>query len=563
MTITGASRKQAGLFYDKGGMGFNVLHPDYGAKGNARYVIDGAITTGTPNFTSATAAFVPGDAGKGIVVNGAGAAGIPLVTTILTYVSATAVTLAANASTTVSAQVVVVGTDDTAAFQAVALTPQPFIPPGTYRVDGQITGLAGQKWIMPGVTIVTAGSTIITFNWDTVSDWAMTGSFKIIGGGTTVGTAKGIRVKDCGRWRIDHPTCWYMRGHGIYMEPGSNTRSRGEGGVCESPSFRYCYIGWQDVPNTGAEYCTVFNARATFCTSIAILTSAGNTRWVGGHVLDNLNDGVIVQGGANHAHGGLDGVHSNHNVRYNWMFAQVTNGMSLIGCNSYALGGSGSGSIYFDRCKGIVWTGGIIDSWVYSDKDGSSGQNIIRGAFCPGPSGDIVVSHLGTAGEDLVWFDRCYGAGAYTSGISINDPSPVYVLASRSIGTTQALTNGVAAILTFDTETFDRRAAFVNTTGIFTVPAGQDGMYRIKASLYFKGTAMSVTASYVEVQINGTARSLYLPGIFGTTLLTIPVMCEVYLAAGNTVKLNGVITGTTPTHGGTTYDSEISIERIS
>jgi len=32
-TIPGASRKQAGLYFDKGGAVFNVQHPDFGATG--------------------------------------------------------------------------------------------------------------------------------------------------------------------------------------------------------------------------------------------------------------------------------------------------------------------------------------------------------------------------------------------------------------------------------------------------------------------------------------------------------------------------------------------------
>lgn len=64
---------------------------------------DGAITTGTNAFSSASAGFTADDVGKTITVNGAGAAGATLVTTIAAYVSATAVTLSANAGTTVAA----------------------------------------------------------------------------------------------------------------------------------------------------------------------------------------------------------------------------------------------------------------------------------------------------------------------------------------------------------------------------------------------------------------------------------------------------------------------------
>src|SRR2546425_409523 len=43
----------------------------YGALGDGKTVTDGAITTGTPTLTSATAAFTAADVGKLITVNGA------------------------------------------------------------------------------------------------------------------------------------------------------------------------------------------------------------------------------------------------------------------------------------------------------------------------------------------------------------------------------------------------------------------------------------------------------------------------------------------------------------
>lgn len=63
-----------------------------------------SITTGTAILTAASSLFSPYDAGRTIRVNGAGVAGGVLDTTILSYTSATSVTLATNASTTVTAQ---------------------------------------------------------------------------------------------------------------------------------------------------------------------------------------------------------------------------------------------------------------------------------------------------------------------------------------------------------------------------------------------------------------------------------------------------------------------------
>lgn len=65
-------------------------------------ITDAAITSGLAALTSASNPWVAGDAGSAIVVQGAGAAGADLLTTILSYSSAGAVTLNANAGTTVT-----------------------------------------------------------------------------------------------------------------------------------------------------------------------------------------------------------------------------------------------------------------------------------------------------------------------------------------------------------------------------------------------------------------------------------------------------------------------------
>ena len=65
-------------------------------------ITDGAITSGAAVLTSASALFLAADAGRAIIVRGAGAAGADLVTTILTFTSTSNVTLSANAGTTVT-----------------------------------------------------------------------------------------------------------------------------------------------------------------------------------------------------------------------------------------------------------------------------------------------------------------------------------------------------------------------------------------------------------------------------------------------------------------------------
>lgn len=76
---------------------------------STRQVTDGAITSATSIFTSATAAFTGSDVAKEIAIAGAGAGGSTLITTISSLNSGTSVNIGAAASTTVSGATAVFG----------------------------------------------------------------------------------------------------------------------------------------------------------------------------------------------------------------------------------------------------------------------------------------------------------------------------------------------------------------------------------------------------------------------------------------------------------------------
>jgi hypothetical protein len=110
-TVTGVKTFNAGAFLDKGNQVFNI--EAYSAVGDGQQVFDGAMTNGSAILTSATAAFVPGDVGKYIIVTGAGSTrGTLLATTISAYTSATQVTLSGAATHTVSGASIVWGTEN-------------------------------------------------------------------------------------------------------------------------------------------------------------------------------------------------------------------------------------------------------------------------------------------------------------------------------------------------------------------------------------------------------------------------------------------------------------------
>lgn len=118
---------------------------EYGAQGDQQTVSDASITSGTDDLTTVADAFTSEDVGKAIRVYGAGAAGADLITTILAYVSPTAVTLATNASTTIAAKQIKWGTDDTSFIQAAinavhdsGNTGKIYFPAGWYVINGAL-----------------------------------------------------------------------------------------------------------------------------------------------------------------------------------------------------------------------------------------------------------------------------------------------------------------------------------------------------------------------------------------------------------------------------------------
>jgi hypothetical protein len=146
---------------------------DYAAIGNGVTLLDGvmSMSTNPTYFTSASAVFTAADVGKAITVDGAGAAGAQLVTTITAYTSATAVTLAAGASTTVAAAITQYANPDTVAItNAIAALPNNigclYFPAGTYYIPGGISVTKNDVQFIGMGTSTTfvgnAGDTLVT-----------------------------------------------------------------------------------------------------------------------------------------------------------------------------------------------------------------------------------------------------------------------------------------------------------------------------------------------------------------------------------------------------------------
>lgn len=439
------------------------------------------------------------------------------------------------------------------------------------RINSQITIPSGVTLDLTGSKIYMPGTSGVRFSMVAVSKPNIVGPFEIFGDGSTVGTLLPIYISDSTSFRIISPNIENIPGTGIMRDGGTNTSGRADHGIIEAPKIKLCYQGYEDQSGTGAEYSIISNPNISQCTNFGLKTTAGNTLVIGGNIVDN-NDGVIVASGSNSAHGGFYGVNINHNTQYNLHTIGVLNGETFEGCHFYANGGAlGASSIFLENSKGISISGGHLDCQIYNYKDGSSGLNVIENMYCPGGYG---VARLpgSNNGHDQLILRGCYGPGSYAiaggndpTGISINDPHGLcYIAAQRDPGATQSLTSGTAADLIWPSEPFpDRQNAYNTGTGVFTVPAGMAGEYEVQFDALFGGTAMNAPASFVEVKLNGSTKKLFLSSIFGTTKLSIQGSFRIYLAAGDTLRVNATITGTAPiTFGDATWPSNFSVKRI-
>lgn len=466
-------------------------------------------------------------------------------------------------------------TDDAATFQAAAASGDKFIDARgvNCRIGSAVNIAAGQVWLLHGATLNFTGTASTLFAATGVDNWALIGPFTITGDlvsdpGTGV-SSKGIAISNCANWRVVEPTIKAVKGFGMHVVPGANSRARGNGGTVVSPTFDACVWGWFDAPGSAAEYLTVLNVRAINCAQAGVETAAGNVNFIGGHVVDNVRDGVRVYNGSNHAHGIINGLNINHNPQYNVVCTQVVNGQSFEGCHIYG-NGTSTGAIFLDRSKGIHFNGGHLDCWVYNYKDGSSGLNVIEGMYCPGGYG-INRQAGSNNGHDQLVIRNCFGpgvaqasGGVETTGLTLNDPALVYVIAQRDAAATQSLTSGTAATLTYSaTPPFpDRRGAMNMGTGTFTVPAGQAGLYTIALDLLFGGTGMNAASSFAEIKVGGTTKKAFFASAYSTTKLQVRGDVDLVLAAGDAVTIAGTITGTSPTFGDSTWPSSVTFKRI-
>lgn len=137
--VSGYSGAVDGLVHDEGGQVFDIKSAAWGAKGDAAQVsAAGSVSAGSTAFTWSGGSFNAADAGKVITVQGAGASGAVLSTTIASVQSPEDATLTAAAGSTVASADFAYGSDDTAAIVAAVAAAGPtgrlLAPAGIYLI---------------------------------------------------------------------------------------------------------------------------------------------------------------------------------------------------------------------------------------------------------------------------------------------------------------------------------------------------------------------------------------------------------------------------------------------
>jgi hypothetical protein len=431
-----------------------------------------------------------------------------------------------------------------------------------YSVSDQVNILDDQDWYLDNAQITLTDQTKVLFSAVQKSRWGMRGRGFLKGSLTSPSTAveTGLKIDGGKRYVVEGLTASSFKGKGLHLTGTVNaTALRGDRGHFSNIGAHENTGGIVIDAGAASEYNTWTNTNASG-NVVGMDMAAGNNTVTGGSIVDN-GRGVVLTAGSNHCHGIFTGVNINHNTVYNLEAVDVTFGHTFTGCHFYG-SGSSTGAIFLNNSKGIRLNGGDLDCWVYNYSGSSSGYNYITDMHCPGSYGDVIrIDSSSLIPQELI-IQGCTGPGAYQSGLSINDPAPVYLNAVRAAAATQALGGSTALVFPTIAANGDRRRAYNTTTGAFTAPANQAGQYRIGANLFFTGTGVSAAGSYVEVVVNNATPRLYLLSQYGTTLLTTTINEDRYLNAGDVVNIKADISATLPLFGGASWQSALQIQRI-
>lgn len=540
---SGAGTTFDGYVNDQGGQVFNVTNPAYGATGDTVYAAGGgAASAGSTTFTqsatsgedstTASIAFGPGDVGKVITVQGAGASGATLTTTIAAVSSATQVTLAIAASTTVANAAFTYGSDDTAALLAAIAAAGPtgtlFLPAGGYTILAASNG--GKQ-----VTYAGAGG---------IRGAGGNGQVNNPVGNTTIicaDAAAGLQLNGSARYEG-----FWVEGAKLATAPlqcGSVLNGQAQSPNASNSVFRDVRVhgsagtGWAIYGTQNASFydCDTNNNVLDGlyidggASGLAFyhIEEAANARYaIHGDGLVNATDGTVqpTSGIAfysgildNAGATGINKVRLLHAV--NWRF---------IGLDIY--GGNMTGPVVWldqSSCYGLDFS----HSWIWGSSAGPAGEAFIYLANTP-PSGvrrtfvktDGCFFTNGTTGAPSLYFEAANGWYQYSAIGWLADLAPAAA----------AGLPGPDTLLIGRTGTWQAAAAGGGWSGTVNYRVMAEGWIELKGSLAYSGsgngTILTLPLGY---QPDGAARELPAAATTGLAVIRIDTSGNVTAAAVN------------------------------
>lgn len=455
---------------------------------------------------------------------------------------------------------------------AVAAVPHVVLPAYRMLVSSAINVVDGVTIESQNSTLVAGSSAINMISAVSKENFRLIGVFNFEGsyndgdaldasGNRNPSAQNGLYLDSCRNFSIDKVFAQDLRGAAVKVVPTAGNWTGityGKRGGIDHIQATNCEYGMDLTASaTIASQYIIWSRLDLVRNHIGLQLAAGNQVMSGGNV--NGNDiGFNLLAGAGHLHGITSGFNINHNLM-SIVAANITEGHTFANCHIY------EGDMEFDACDGIVFEGGLLDVTTisYLNASPTAGRVRFRNMMLLDGYGPRVIT--GNVNGNII-MTNCFGVGA-VANVNRSMDGEFACLAFRAPASTQSVSSGVAATVILPTEQIDNGGAYDASTGIFTCP--EAGVYEASWNIMASGTAMSATASTLVLQTSTTATpstfsdyTLSLPKIFGTTKLNFEGTTRVTMQKGAGIRLEALITGTTPVIGDPTYYCILTVRKV-
>lgn len=437
--------------------------------------------------------------------------------------------------------------DDTSALQEFFNNAAKFgsLPNNIFRTTSVIDVPSGFTLVSFGGAIHSATPNITRLRILDKDKVNFLGALKITGPGKANGSGRGLVVGGANGCKIEGVHCEDIDGIGIYASGGAYDAPRGDKTQFSLCSAKNCWTGYEDAPNSDGgnlrnEYATHVGFHATGCQR-AVWTTVGNTSFVGGKLVDNV-DGFSGAAGLNSTHGTVTGMQINHNSQYNVNLESQTAGLLFSGCTIFG-DSQTAGVIRVVNSRGIVFSGCLVEASIYCD--GAASNVMVNGGY---NNNNFVPLRAGLNPERIFVFNMM----DQNHRADWSDEGWDYVNVYRGTSD-QSLSSGTNTRVVFNSlQRKNIKLSYDLATGVFT--AKTKGFYRVTANL--KIGASGTPTGFATIKKNG-ADLVYAPlgaaSGFGVCTIAHDVDCN----AGDTIEIWVNATGTSPVVGITTSRLQI------